>query len=470
MCIIQIFMQQFAYVCKCLYKYHCVNIRTQTTYQRDYEIWKANKGEVSSKPTDDRTSQRDDKTQSSHRSDVMGPQSLESGSMRSFKSGQSALSGSTAGGVKTSGGSPLTARALAHLEAVEEERERKDYGGLVFGSPRGKAAREEPTTNPQTGKSVRPKHEHLYSPLQEQLKRLMPDFTPVTSAPASDRSHYVDAKTRAAEYAEARANASKSESGSVTARAWCGQKNAQRKDVRVRLVTTKMMRARPIGSEAKTGEECLNDIDDARRQRAAPTLPERFGKGAAKTPAIVPFSTEAAAAAAKKGAAAAAAWEVRSEKLKVRRLGQRDFSSVLKAGWEGEEHVDRHQKSRSPSQGGANYDTQMILSPGLLKSRLDVAHERQRRREVRAHTPRVSPCAKAFTSIQTMSMQGYDYRVVNGMVPKDGAIWRYTPPPKPYTPPTPLRLVTSPRSSKSNVTTPRNPASIHNIPRIKVCS
>lgn len=47
-------------------------------------------------------------------------------------------------------------------------------------------------------------------------------------------------------------------------------------------------------------------------------------------------------------------------------------------------------------------------------------------------------------------MQGYDYRVVNGMVPKDGQPWRYTPPPKPYTPPTPIQLVTSPRSHKTS--------------------
>ena len=30
----------------------------------------------------------------------------------------------------------------------------------------------------------------LFLPLEEQLKRLIPDFTPATSAPASDRSHY----------------------------------------------------------------------------------------------------------------------------------------------------------------------------------------------------------------------------------------------------------------------------------------
>lgn len=179
----------------------------------------------------------------------------------------------------------------------------------------------------------------------------------------------------------------------------------------------------------------------------------------------MPFSKIALAAAEK---AAAEREDGRSEKLQVRRLGQRDFSSVLKAGWQGEEHADRHQKSRSPSQGGANYDTQMMLSPGLLKSRLDVAEERQRRRRSPCqHTPRVSPCAKAFTSIQTISMQGYDYRVVNGMVPSDSKPCCYTPPPKPYTPSTPLYLFTSPRSKKSDATTPRRAAeSMQNRPRI----
>ena len=163
---------------------------------------------------------------------------------------------------------------------------------------------------------------------------------------------------------------------------------------------------------------------------------------------IAPFTREQAAAAR------VAQEDARSDKLPVRRLGQRNLPSVLRAGWNGVEAVDRHQKSRSPSQGGANIDTQAVLSPGLLKARIKAQEERARRRhfspDARSPTPRESPCAKAFTSIKTMTMLGYDYRVVNGMQHKDGHVWRYTPPPKPFTPPTPVHLHTSPRSKMSN--------------------
>jgi hypothetical protein len=379
-----------------------------TTYQRDYEIWKR------SDMDDTASAARDDKSQTSYKSHVSAQQSLELGSMRSGRSRSTASGG--ANGDATPGGSPLTARALQHLEAIEEEREKKQknkeavqHGELLFGSPRGNIPAP-PTTNPQTGQSVRPKHKHLFLPLEDQLKKLIPDFTPVTSAAVSDRSHYIDAKARADKYANERAKASKSESGSETARAWFGgpqKQGVREKDMRVRLVTTKYFRARPIGAENKTGEEILNEIDQARAKRSAAP-----GPGGAATAGSKPLSTEAMAAAAR------VREEVRSEKLPPRKLGQRNFASVLNAGWVGEEHVDKAQKSRAPSQGGANYDTQMILSPGLLKARLRAAEERQRRRRgsaiVKAETPAVSPLQKAFTSIQTMSMQVLVYHHDDG--------------------------------------------------------
>ena len=63
----------------------------------------------------------------------------------------------------------------------------------------------------------------------------------------------------------------------------------------------------------------------------------------------------------------------------------------------------------------------------------------------REETPVVSPCARAFVSIQTDSMMGYDSRAVAGL-PNDGRPWWFTPPPPPYTPPTPQLLHASPRT------------------------
>jgi hypothetical protein len=208
----------------------------------------------------------------------------------------------------------------------------------------------------------------------------------------------------------------------------------------VRLETTKMFRALPIGAERKTGEQMLNEIDAARAERIATGKIAPFN-GENK---IAPFTRE------QEAAARVIQEDARSGRLPVRRLGQRNLPSVLRAGY-GVEEVDRLQKSRSPSQGGANIDTQAVLSPSILKTRLKAQEERARRRHLSPiTTPRVSPCAKAFTSIQTESMLGYDYRVANGMQNKDGHVWRYTPPPRPFTPPTPVHLHTSPRSKISH--------------------
>lgn len=411
-----------------------------TTYQRDYEIWQRE-----DKTNDDSASCVSGRTRGSQASQKGKAQTLELASLRSGKSGRSAGSRASGAPPPATGGSQLTARALAQMEAIEEERERgamesprarkSALGDRVFGdAPR--------LTHPHTGATVRPQHTHLYLPLGEQLKRIIPDFTPATSAPATDRSHYSAAKARAERYGNDRA---RSEAGSATARAWYSDGDKERaarqskaRGVRVRLETTKMFRALPIGSTGKTGEQMLNEIDAARAERA-----EREATGK-----IAPFTREQAAAAR------VAQEDARSDKLPVRRLGQRNLPSVLRAGWNGVEAVDRHQKSRSPSQGGANIDTQAVLSPGLLKARIKAQEERARRRhfspDARSPTPRESPCAKAFTSIQTMTMLGYDYRVVNGMQHKDGHVWRYTPPPKPFTPPTPVHLHTSPRSKMSN--------------------
>ena len=409
----------------------------QTTYQRDYEIWRSLDDDENASLVSGRTrskhsaSVRDDHSQSTYRTNSdKNSLALELSSVRS-------------------GGSQLTARALERMEAIAEERDRTAAvesmkpapGKLVFGSPRVDGNIMPPATNPQTGSKLRPQHQHLYLPLEEQLKRLIPNFTPVTSAPASDRSHYAEADARARKYARERAKASLSESGSQTAR---GYKD---KEMRVRLETSKMFAARPIGTEGKSGQDLLNELDAAREARKQNGVRKAMGSAQTQAERIAPFSKEAAEALAR-----AAQEEVRSEKMPVRRLGQKNLASVLRAGWVGEEHVDRALKSRSPSQGGANVETQIILSPGLLKARMMAREERQRRRcHGGVETPRPSPCAKAFTSIQTMSMQGYDYRVKNGLVPREGRPWRYTPPPKPYTPPTPAHLNTTPRSKKSDV-------------------
>jgi len=401
-----------------------------TTYQRaNLEFLEAGAGEreeIASEHSGMEGSRvRDDRSQTSHRSHASGVQSIELKSVRSGKSRRSAASGGSEGGASQAS-SPLTARALEHLEKVEEEKEKAElskqrkgaeHGELLFGSPRGKDL--PPMTNPRTGGVVRPKHQHLYLPLEEQLKRLVPDLTPATSAPVSDRSHYIDANARAKVHAEERAKAGRSDSGSATARAWYGDNEVARRtagrDVRVRLATTKMARSRPFGADGKTGEELLDAID-ARIKCSAAAL----GGG----------TREGAAGGARRTSAGAAAHaahlqeDARSDKLPVRRLGQKDFGSLLppkrlaqrggwdysavqNAGWMADEPVDRIQKSRGPSQGGPNIETQMILSPGLLKSRLAAAAERQQRRlgEARHPTARESPCAKAFASIQTMSMQ-----------------------------------------------------------------
>jgi hypothetical protein len=407
-----------------------------TTYQRDFEIW-----------------QREDRTiddSASHFSGRTKVQSLDLASVRSSKTGRSASSGGHGEGPPATGGAggQLTARALEQMEAIEEERERTvmesprgrkpAFGDKVFGDP-------PPMTHPQTGKTVRPHHQHLYLPLAEQLKRIIPDFTPATSAAVTDRSHYNDAKARAERYNKERAQ---SREGSVTARAWysdadkarAGRQRKEGGGVRVRLETTKMFRALPIGAERKTGEQMLNEIDAARAERIATGKIAPFN-GENK---IAPFTRE------QEAAARVIQEDARSGRLPVRRLGQRNLPSVLRAGY-GVEEVDRLQKSRSPSQGGANIDTQAVLSPSILKTRLKAQEERARRRHLSPiTTPRVSPCAKAFTSIQTESMLGYDYRVANGMQNKDGHVWRYTPPPRPFTPPTPVHLHTSPRSKISH--------------------
>jgi len=420
-----------------------------TTYQRDFDIW-----------------QREDRTidDASHVSGRTKVQCLDLASVRSSKTGRSAGSGdlasvrsskagrSASGGHEEGppatggGGGQLTARALEQMEAIEEARERTvmesprgrkpAFGGKVFGDPPA-------VTHPQTGKAVRPHHQHLYLPLAEQLKRIIPDFTPATT----DRSHYHDAKARAERYNKERAQ---SREGSATARAWFGDADKDRAGrqrtkggVRVRLETTKMFRALPIGAERKTGEQMLNEIDAARAEREATGKIAPFKR----ENRIAPFTRE------QEAAARVAQEDARSGRLPVRRLGQRNLPSVLRAGY-GVEEVDRLQKSRSPSQGGANVDTQAVLSPSILKARLKAQEERARRRHLshdeRIATPRVPPCAKAFTSIQTETMLGYDYRVVNGMQNKDGHVWRYTPPPRPFTPPTPVYLRTSPRSNMSH--------------------
>lgn len=400
-----------------------------TTYQRaNLEFLQAGAGEreeIASERSE-RVSGRDDRSQTSRRSRVSGFQSLELRSMRSGKSGRSAAS---ADNDVSEASSPLTAQALEHLERIEEEKENADlskkqgeakHGDLVFGSPRERKA-PPPLPHARTGDTVQSKHQHLYLPLEEQLKRLMPDLTPATSAPVSDRSHYIEAKARADAYAQGRENAggSHSKSGSATARAWYGSKEpgarAARtsggRGMRVRLATTKMVRSRPFGADDQPGEEILDAIDEARRRRSAAVVGACTARGDGKPSAIAQTASESRQ-------------DVRSEKLPVRRIGQKEFGSLLPpnrlakrggwdygavqhAGWMADEPVDRVQKSRGPSQGGVNIETQMILSPGLLKSRLAAATERQqrRRRSGREQTARESPCAKAFASIQTMSMQ-----------------------------------------------------------------
>ena len=399
-----------------------------TTYQRaNLEFLQAGAGEreeIASERSR-RESGRDDCSQTSQRSRVSGVQTLELSSVRSGKSRRSAAS---AGDDASEASSPLTERALQHLEKIEEEKEKAqlrsqilgaEHGGLVFGSPREKKG-PPPLPHARTGETVQSKHQHLYLPLEEQLKRLMPDLTPATSAPVSDRSHYLGAQARAGEFAQERARAkawqSEAASGSATARAWYGipRKSA---DVRVRLATTKMARSRPYGADDQTGAEMLSAIEGEARRRRSGFVGASAGTGAAAT-------HKPSAGAPKASKLVEDTTDTRSERLPVRRLGQKDFASLLppkrlakrggwdygavqNAGWAADEPVDRIQKSRGPSQGGVNIETQMILSPGLLKARLAAAAERQRRRrdDGREPTARESPCAKAFASIQTMSMQ-----------------------------------------------------------------
>jgi hypothetical protein len=462
-------------------------IPPKSTYQRDYEIFEDGEMQevasvVSAKSRGKAKSDLDDvRSHCSRRSHHSSSQVLD---LASVHSGQSTNTRVTDGADDVSASvqsSPLTARNVARMEAIEEVREQWEK---FIASPRGKRPQDghEPIINPNTGGEVRPKHRHLYLPLQQQLKRLVPDLTPVTSVPATDRSHYSDASERAAKYAVEHGLAAASKFGAATAREWHagpggGAKDARAgtgKDVRVRLLTTKMMRARPIGSEAKTGEEILNEITEARQRRSAAAAQDAECAAAAKAPTA---GQEAPAGALERGCA-------RSEKQRPRGLGQREFARAVRhqgpTGWmpkptgmgwgaTGGEVADKTLKSRGVTQGGAHLEVQLMVSPSLLLSRLNAQDLRRRRRARLVHVrdddcksdrteTAKSPCARAYASIQTDTMMGYDYRVVNGLVPHDGQPWRFTPPPKPYTPPTPVllrpSLAASPRALNSHTNVP----------------
>ena len=569
-------------------------IPPRTTYQNDYQIIEngemqeinaSEQNSISSAGGGDKVSNRGSKSmrdeRRSHRSHRA--QSLELDSVRTDRSGSTATSRPVMPAAASERAGTLTARALAELEAIEEERERVALRQEQRASSNGPSALPPPpltpVVNPHTGQEVRAKHRHLYLPIHRQLEQIVNDkhiLSPVTSAPVTDRSHMVGAAARAAQIrgaAEDRgARAAESQSGSASARSVRNDRRDVRftgggvmvgeKEVRVKLLTSKMMRSRPIGENdgtRLTGAEMLNEVEKRDAKRSA-AQEERTRKAAASSAAYgalqerertalasglrwkrlgnvrpqegieltqdkhgklleaarrklehrtvweqdsIHFTQEEWAAVGPSGllkchflqagpyfykpASAGVRWEgtggaratrgASEEESSTFNLadhasdpgrpggkGNRAFAAMVKGHIKGlptptgvgygavGNEGDRHAKSRGVEIGGANIETQLVISPSLLRSRFEAKEERQRRRArkmgghaAREETPVVSPCARAFVSIQTDSMMGYDSRAVAGL-PNDGRPWRFTPPPPPYTPPTPQLLHASPRT------------------------